>query len=192
MKTRLLSAVFAVLFTGSAYAQPYPVGDLNGDGNVNLEDLRLFTEQWLDPSCLVPGCDADLDLGNGVNQVDFALLAENWGVESTTIVISEFMASNGSKLPLAEGQLLDEDGDSSDWIEIFNSTDYTINLGGCHLTNNAGNLDQWQFPDGIVLDPGRFMIVFASGKDRTTTGSVLQARCCTPTSSSTSPGNTWR
>jgi hypothetical protein len=36
----------------------------------------------------------------------------------TTPVISEFMASNGSKEPLAEGGLLDEDGDSSDWIEM--------------------------------------------------------------------------
>ncbi|MHC4424989.1 MAG: hypothetical protein ACYSYV_02705, partial [Planctomycetota bacterium] len=106
----LLSPVLVAFLAGSAEAQLYPVGDLNGDRNVDFADLRLLAERWLDPSCLVPGCDADLDGVNGVNIADLALLAENWGLEGTTPVISEFMASNGSKLPLEEGELLDEDG----------------------------------------------------------------------------------
>src|SRR4030042_383598 len=84
----------------------------------------------------------------------------------TTPVISEFMASNGSNEPLAEGELLDEDGDSSDWIEIYNPTAEAVHLGGWYLTNDADNLEQWQFPAGVVLGPGQFLVVFASGKDR--------------------------
>ena len=84
----------------------------------------------------------------------------------TTPVISEFMASNGSKQPLAAGGLLDEDGDSSDWIEIYNPTGQTVHLGGWYLTDNADNLEQWQFPAGVALNPGQFLVVFASGKDR--------------------------
>jgi len=84
----------------------------------------------------------------------------------TTPVISEFMASNGSKEPLAEGGLLDEDGDSSDWIEIYNPTDMAVHLGGWYLTNDPGNLEQWKFPSGVVLNPGQFLLVFASGKNR--------------------------
>jgi hypothetical protein len=91
----------------------------------------------------------------------------------TTPVISEFMASNGSKEPLAEGELLDEDGDSSDWIEIYNPTDLTVHLGGWYLTNDAGNLDQWKFPAGVALNPGQFLVVFASGKDRASAAAEL-------------------
>jgi hypothetical protein len=91
----------------------------------------------------------------------------------TTPVISEFMANNGSKEPLEEGELLDEDGDSSDWIEIYNPTAEAVHLGGWYLTDNADNLKQWQFPAGVVLDPGQFLVVFASGKDRAVAGAEL-------------------
>ncbi|MHC4440857.1 MAG: lamin tail domain-containing protein, partial [Planctomycetota bacterium] len=84
----------------------------------------------------------------------------------TTPVISEFMASNGSSEPLAEGELLDEDGDSSDWIEIYNPTAEAFHLGGWYLTNDADNLEQWKFPSGVVLGSGQFLVVFASGKNR--------------------------
>ena len=91
----------------------------------------------------------------------------------TTPVISEFMASNGSKEPLAEGELLDEDGESSDWIEIYNPTDQAVQLGGWYLTNDADNLEQWKFPAGVVLNPGQFLIVFASGKNRAAANAEL-------------------
>jgi hypothetical protein len=91
----------------------------------------------------------------------------------TTPVISEFMASNGSKEPLAEGGLLDEDGDSSDWIEIYNPTNQAVHLGGWYLTDEADNLEQWRFPAGVALNPGQFLVVFASGKDRAVAGAEL-------------------
>jgi hypothetical protein len=77
------------------------------------------------------------------------------------------MASNSSQPPLEEGQLLDEDGESSDWIELYNPTGDNISLAGWYLTDDPNNLDQWRFPSGAGLDPGEFLVVFASGKDRT-------------------------
>lgn len=47
------------------------VGDLNGDCEVNLQDLRIFAEQWLEPS----GGSADLTGDDEVGMADFALLA---------------------------------------------------------------------------------------------------------------------
>ncbi|MBN2594355.1 MAG: chitobiase/beta-hexosaminidase C-terminal domain-containing protein, partial [Sedimentisphaerales bacterium] len=91
----------------------------------------------------------------------------------TKPVISEFMASNGSSEPLDEGELLDEDGDSSDWIEIYNPTAEAVHLGGWYLTNDADNLEQWKFPDGVVLGSGQFLVVFASGKDRAAANAEL-------------------
>ena len=112
-----------------------------------------------------PAC-AQPDPGDDPNEY------ENQNV-FTTPVISEFMASNGSKEPLAEGELLDEDGESSDWIEIYNPTAEVVHLGGWYLTNDAGNLEQWKFPNGVAINPGQFLIVFASGKNRAVAGAVL-------------------
>lgn len=73
-------------------------------------------------------------------------------------VISEFMASNTSTLA-------DDDGDFSDWIEIFNPDATTANLAGWYLTDSAGNKNRWQFPS-ISVPSGGYLLVFASNKNR--------------------------
>lgn len=81
-------------------------------------------------------------------------------------MINEFMASNGSTAPLGAGEILDEDGDASDWIEIHNPGGQSVDLGGWYLTDDAGNLRKWRFPDGTLLGRGGYLLVFASGKNR--------------------------
>ncbi|MCX8157925.1 MAG: lamin tail domain-containing protein, partial [Verrucomicrobiae bacterium] len=81
------------------------------------------------------------------------------------LLISEFMAANG-------GLILDEDGDSSDWIEIHNVSSNTVNLLNWALTDNANNLNRWRFP-ATNLGPNRFMVVWASGKNRREPGRPL-------------------
>ena len=73
-------------------------------------------------------------------------------------IITEFMASNNDTL-------LDGNGNSSDWIELFNVGDMTVDLEGWYLTDDATDLTKWQFPDHSesVLDPGEYLVVFASG-----------------------------
>jgi len=155
-------ALAITIFLGSSASANCPAGDLTGDCEVDLEDLQVFSMQWLAP----PGSSGDLDGANGTNLVDFALLAEDWGIRGTTFVISEFMASNSKTL-------LDEDGDSSDWIEIHNPTDEAMNLSGWYLTDDVGNLMQWKFPEETQLGAGEFLIVFASQKNRVGAGSEL-------------------
>jgi hypothetical protein len=150
--------------TGPSGIQAQLIGDLNKDYKVDFKDIHVFALQWLDPICLAPGCIADLDNVDGVNMADFALLAKNWKMVESHLVISEFMARNASQVPLEEGDLLDGNGDSSDWIEIYNPTDTTVNLDGWYLTDSKANLTMWQFPDGNQIKPGEFMVVFASGK----------------------------
>lgn len=94
------------------------------------------------------------------------LSAQEEPVPAGTLLISEFMASNGSRLPLGPGDLLDADGDSSDWLEIYNPTDASIDISGWYLTDDRADLTQWAFPDGVTVEPGAFLVVFASGKDR--------------------------
>ena len=76
------------------------------------------------------------------------------------ILISEFMASN-------RRTLRDEDGETSDWIEIRNLGSTAENLSGWFLTDKAKKPTKWKFPPGVLLPPNDFMIVFASAKNRT-------------------------
>jgi hypothetical protein len=157
-----MSLLLSALLAASAGAVYYPPGDLDEGRDVDFDDLRLFSARWLDPNCVDSGCAADLNGQGGINGTDFAILTRNWG---GIAVITEFMASNHSNEPLAPGEILDEDGDSSDWIEIFNPTDTTVNLAGWYLTHDRDELTEWRFP-AVVLGPGEFMIIFASEKNR--------------------------
>ena len=115
----------------------------------------------MDPDCPTAGCVSDLDGVNSVNMADFALPAKDWQIVCPHIVISEFMVSNASNLPLEEGELLDGNGESSDWIEIHNPTDTAISLDGWYLTDSKKNLTKWQFPNGLQVKPDEFLTVFA-------------------------------
>ncbi len=163
----LLSFGLTIFGASLAGAQFYPVGDLNGDRDVDGEDLSILAAQWLNPVCLIPGCEADLDGTGGVNIADLSILAESWGTKKASIVINEFMASNNSSPPLEEWELLDEDDESSDWIEIYNPTDEPVNLSDwCLVYGTANNRKEWHFP-AVQLDPGQFRIIFASDKNKT-------------------------
>ena len=74
------------------------------------------------------------------------------------LLISEIVADN------AQG-LQDDDGDRSDWIEIYNAGDTRASLDGWRLTDNALNRSKWTFP-AVTIEPEQYLVVFASGKDR--------------------------
>jgi hypothetical protein len=78
-------------------------------------------------------------------------------------LLSEFQASNTDTL-------YDADGDSSDWIEVHNPTAGSLDLSDWYLSDDASNLTRWQIPSPTLLPAGGYLIVFASGKDRTTPG----------------------
>jgi hypothetical protein len=74
------------------------------------------------------------------------------------VIISEFSARN-------RDVVRDEDGESSDWIELMNVGSEPANLQDWHLTDDANRLDKWSLPPKS-LAPGDTLLVFASGKDR--------------------------
>jgi len=84
---------------------------------------------------------------------------ENRQLLAVDVLISEFVASNGTSL-------LDEDGESSDWIELYNAGAEDVNLAGWHLTDDANDRNKWSFPP-VDLPAGAYLVVFASDKDRT-------------------------
>lgn len=73
------------------------------------------------------------------------------------VVISEFMEKNRTTLR-------DEDGDFSDWIELWNQSDEAVDITGWALSDRENQLG-WTLPE-MSLQPGQRIVVFASGKDR--------------------------
>ena len=80
-------------------------------------------------------------------------------VNEHTVTISEIMADNRVTFE-------DQDGDSPDWLELFNYGDQPVDLDGWFLTDDPDDLTGWRFP-AVTLASGQFLTVFASGKDRT-------------------------
>ena len=134
MRISLLCLVLTIALVGSGYAK-CPVGDLNQDCRVDLLDMQVLAEQWLEP----PEKSADLNGDDSVNIRDLALLAMNWNQEGIPLTINELMASNSSSIP-------DTQGDYDDWIEIHNYGSTSINIGGMYLTDNLSVPTKWQIP----------------------------------------------
>lgn len=73
---------------------------------------------------------------------------------STDVVINEILASN------ATGES-DSFGEFDDWIELYNRGTAAIDLTGYYLTDNDFNLTKWALPEGTVLAPDAYLIVWA-------------------------------
>ncbi len=83
-----------------------------------------------------------------------ATLANN--ATNAQVVINEYCSSSTS--------FLDEYGDDSDWIELYNASSSDVNLEGWHLSDKASNLKKWTFPS-YTMKSGAYLLVYASGKD---------------------------
>lgn len=77
-----------------------------------------------------------------------------------SVTINEVMASN-------QTTIRDEDGDASDWIELYNTGTGRINLSGYSLSDDTLTVQKWKF-QSATIEPGGYLIVFASGKNRQT------------------------
>jgi hypothetical protein len=81
------------------------------------------------------------------------------------LFLNEIMASNGSTI-------YDEDGDRPDWIELYYDGDEPLSLHLFGLSDDPDRPFRWLFPD-TTIHPGEFMLIWASGKDRSTSGEPL-------------------
>ena len=86
-------------------------------------------------------------------------LAENLLVDGdpTAPCINEFVADTSS-----DG-LMDEDGDTSDWIELY--APLAVDLSTFYLTDDATDLSKWAFP-AVSMAADSYLVVFASSKNR--------------------------
>jgi len=84
-----------------------------------------------------------------------------------TLYINEFLAANNNGIR-------DEDGDSSDWIELYNSGVVTINLGGYFLTDDPLQPTKFRLPP-VPIYPNGYVLIWASGKFRTNNTANIHA-----------------
>ena len=104
-------------------------------------------------------------LAVGVTQ-GFTQLKDNDSVRSQDAVVSmsgrirlnEILASN-------RAGRLDDEGQTSDWIEIHNPGATPMRLGGYRLTNDPNVPNKWAFPNNQIPARG-YHLVWMSGLDR--------------------------
>ena len=85
-----------------------------------------------------------------------SVLWEITALMAGNLVINEVVSNNDSSMA-------DYAGDFPDWIELFNGSDAEINLNGYSLTDDATDPAKWKF-GMTVIEPGGFLVIFASGK----------------------------
>ncbi|MBO7183637.1 MAG: lamin tail domain-containing protein, partial [Bacteroidales bacterium] len=86
---------------------------------------------------------------------------------ASQVVINEFMALNATTLQ-------DENGEYSDWVELYNAGDEPVNLYQWCLTDNLDKPSKFRFPD-ISLAPKSYLIVFLSDQEQSIAGKELHA-----------------
>ena len=75
-----------------------------------------------------------------------------------SIQINEVVSSNQSSY-------YDEDGETPDWIELFNPSTDTISISGWGLSDDVNEPFKWLIPN-VSLGPQDFLLIMASDKDR--------------------------
>ncbi|MFN0207155.1 MAG: CotH kinase family protein [Planctomycetota bacterium] len=69
------------------------------------------------------------------------------------IRIQELMADN-SGFP-------DEFGNNDDWVELVNTSNAAVDVGGMYMTDNLANPKKWKIPSGITIPAKGFLVIWA-------------------------------
>ena len=91
--------------------------------------------------------------------------------ESAALIDGQLAAQNTSGVFISEVMATTSAANygsaSYDWVELYNGTDGTINLSGMGLSDRPDKPRKWQFPDGVTIAPGQYMVVYLSGLNTT-------------------------
>lgn len=75
------------------------------------------------------------------------------------VIINEIMAVNRATYAA-------QDGLYYDYIELYNASSESVDLGGWYLSDSIDYPRKWRLPEDTVIASGEYLIVFASGLDR--------------------------
>ena len=108
------------------------------DPSLNEIDKVLYMPQITDVS---QGANPD-----GSDQFLFFANPTPKALNVETIVISEILAHSHDTLP--------------DWIELYNSSDQTIDISGWYLSDDLSDLKKFEIPAGTILDPDEYVVFY--------------------------------
>ena len=132
-------------FTADSTSQSFEIsGSIDGQVSTSRAHVNAIQLRTLSGTDLSPGADL---------------------LPGAVPLINEFSASNSSIID-------DDNGNSSDWIEIYNAGEEPIDLEGYSLTDDATNATKYVFPSTVV-EGGEYLIVFAGDDADPTTGDDL-------------------
>ena len=105
-------------------------------------------------------------------------IGNRWATPSLTFTttdtppvrITEFVADNTALTTRTRATSNDAfvgDQTTPDWLEVENPTAAGVDLGGLFLTDDLDLPKKWSIPPGTVIEPGGYLLFFASGKDIT-------------------------
>lgn len=80
----------------------------------------------------------------------------------TGVIISEVLASNDSIVLNANGLM-------TDFVELYNSSSQPVDLTGYGLSDSLKRPRRWQFPQGAVIQPGEYKVIYLDGHPDITT-----------------------
>lgn len=163
---KIISAVTAIISACTAISSALPVvtaadtavskGDINGDLQVNSEDLKLLSGHLLGGTVLSDeqGKNADLNNDDSIDVYDMILLRQACGsAEYNGLLINEVCSS-------AKKSVIDASGASPDWIEIYNNSDSDINISGVGLSDGSKNKFKFVFPEGTIIKDDSYILVY--------------------------------
>lgn len=131
-------------FTTMGGIQSCLPGDLDGDCLVNLPDLILFAEDWMqDVQCSAYDCP-DLVLSQFVDLADFSILSGRWlDQHDPLIVINEIHYHP------------DENKEAVEFVELYNAGAFAIDLNGWYFEEAI----EYTFSGSVIINPGEYILV---------------------------------
>ena len=131
----------------------FGIGTFTADSSTQTFNLQGFIGSQIDSGRIQ------------VNAIQLRVLDPVVLVPGAFPVLNEFSAVNN-------GVLDDDNGNSSDYIEIFNAGQASVNLAGYTLTDDPTDPSKYVFPN-TVLDGGDYLVVFAADDEDPTAGTDL-------------------
>jgi hypothetical protein len=134
-------AILGLGIWGRAAAQ-CPRGDLNNDCRIDLADVLILGQSWLNTG----QTDADLNRDGLVDGADLALMADEWQETGCPVVINELLAHSHAEAP--------------DWIELHNVSSVPVNVGGWLLSDEKNDPGKFQIAPGTVIGPFGYLVFY--------------------------------
>ena len=116
----------------------------------------IKNDDFMTASFYPPGAEHDV----------FIYQVQQSRVLSSDVVINELMAVN-------DNTVSDNAGEQDDWIELYNNGSDDADLTGHFLSDNEGEFDKWQFPDGTILPAGGYLIIWADDDEEQATADTI-------------------